>query len=335
MEENKSPVQAVLMTKEKVHVQINAAAAKKGLTISTLQKRRLELVINDDADNLKAMAAFIADAKTVKDLAAEVHEIGKRPSLLEGRAWDAGKKLVFEEVEALLDFTAKYDGFLAAAAAKKRQQEAEKARKETISKGIEANIMTFSNMLISANTIKELLAVEARINLEKSPSMAKKYGEYHSLAIERIDIVLLPILKDQKRLLQEREALNTELLKAEADNDPDKMDELLAQVDGKSNEILQNHSLIQEAALTQEFFPVETATEVLPEFKVKRTNYSFEIIDLAIVLKKAPDLLEFSINKEKAKEVLEKLKKDGAFNDVDEIVVNGIKYIATRVREAL
>jgi len=125
--------------------------------------------------------------------------------------------------------------------------------------------------------------------------------------------VLIPIIKDQKTKVEQLEGLNVKLLEAEVNNDPDSMDLLNEKIDGISNEILQNHAVIQEAALNQDSFPITEAMEVLPDFKVKRTNYSMEIADVEVALKKARDLLEISINKEAAKVVLEELKKENAF----------------------
>ena len=162
-----------------------------------------------------------------------------------------------------------------------------------------------------------------------------KYGEFHAQAIARYDSVLLPIIKDQKVKIEELEKINVQILEAEKANDPDKMDELIAQADVKSNEILQNHSLVQEAALNQDSFPVVEATEVVPGVKTKRTNYSFEIHDVEVAWKKVRPMLEISINKEVAKRVLDSLKAENAFEGKDFVIVDGIKYIATRTMEAL
>jgi hypothetical protein len=324
----------VLITPELVRLKINTEIVKHKLTLPDLENRGLTFVKN--RDNLKLAADFLADIKKVRDVTQETFTTIKKPFWDAGTACDAGKKLVFGELDRIESMVKGwYDKELNAVATETRLQQQKEARERDILAGIEANVITFSNMVVGATTKKALSLVESRINLEKSPSMAKKYGDFHAKAIERYDSILLPIIKDQKAKVEQMEKLTTEINAAEADNDPDKMDELIAKQDELGNEMLQNHAVLQEAVLNQESFPVVEATEILPDYKVKRTNYSMEIADQAVALKKVPELLEITINKEAAKVVLDRLKKDGAFEGKDEVIENGIKYIATRVREAL
>lgn len=322
------------ITPQLIQLKVNVELVKRKITLSDLQNRALTFVKN--RDNLKLAADFFKDTKAIRDVAEEIHKVEKKPYLDGGRVCDAGKKLVLDEADRL-DGMIKpwYDKELSAIAVENRDKELKKAKDEAILKGIEDNVITFSNMVVAATTKKALLDVESRINLEKSPLREKKYGEFHAQAIARYDSILIPIIKDQKTKIEELEKLNTQLLEAEAHNDPEKMDELMAKVDEKSNEILQNNAVVQEAALNQESFPVIEATEVLPEFKTKRTNFSYEIADLEVALKKSRQLLEISIDSKAAKLVKDKLVEEGAFEGKDEVIRDGIKYIATRVREAL
>jgi hypothetical protein len=329
----KSTVPA-LITPELVKLKINTEIIKHKLTLPDLENRGLTFVKN--RDNLQIARDFLADIKKVRDVTEETFTIIKKPYWDAGKACDAGKKLVFGELDRIEGMVKGwYDSTLAAVAEETRLQQQKEARERDILAGIESNVITFSNMVVAATNKKALSLVESRINLEKSPSMAKKYGEHHAKAIERFDSILLPIIKDQKAKVEQMEKLTAEISQAEANNDPDKMDELVARQDELGNEMLQNHAVLQEAVLNQEAFTVIEATEVLPDFKVKRTNYSMEIHDLSVALKKVPNLLDIQIDKEEAKVVLDRLKKSGAFEGKDEVIENGIKYIATRVREAL
>jgi hypothetical protein len=322
------------LTPEGVQLKINTEVTKHRLSLPDLEKRALKLVKNED--HIKEMKAIIDDLKKIDDLAEKVHTTTKKPYLDGGRACDAGKKLVLSETERIRGmFQADYARLLKAINDRAVAAAAKKAKDEAILAGIDANLITFSNMVIAAITKKALSDVESRINLEKSPSRVTKYGEFHARAIERYDSVLLPIIRDQKVKVEELERINVQILEAEAANDPDKMDELIAKADVVSNEMLQNHSLVQEAALNQDSFPVIEATEILPGVKTKRTNYTMEIFDVDMALKKVPHLLEISINKEAAKEVLAALKEKGAFEGKDIVIQDGIKYIATRTMEAI
>jgi hypothetical protein len=335
MEETKTQLPALLtLTPEGVQLKINTEVVKHKLSLPDLEKRALKVVKNED--HLQEMKSILDDLKKIEGLAEKVHESTKKPYLEGGRACDAGRKLVFGEVERIRGmFQADYARLLKGINDRAVAAAAKKARDADILAGIEANLITFSNMVVAAITKKALSEVESRINLEKSPSRVTKYGEFHAQAIARYDSALLPIIKDQKVKIEELEKINVQILEAEKANDPDKMDELIAQADVKSNEILQNHSLVQEAALNQDSFPVVEVIEVLPGVKTKRTNYSFEIHDVEVALKKVRPMLEISINKEVAKRVLDSLKAENAFEGKDFVIVDGIKYIATRTMEAL
>lgn len=324
----------VLITPQLLQLKINGELQKQKLSMIELERRALSLVKNED--NLKIMADLLKDLKSIDDLAEEVHKKVKAPYWDAGKACDAGKKLVLDATAAIrVTFQPQYNKLLADIAERQRLANLKIAQDTAILKGIEDNVIMFSNLVVAAITRKALTEVESRINLEKSPSRATKYGEHHAKAIQRYDMVLLPIIKDQKKKVEELEELNRELLEAEANNDPDSMDILMEKVDEKSNEILQNHAVLQEAALNQDSFPVIEAPEVLPGFKNKRTNYSMEIADVEVAWKKARHLLEFAVNTEEAKKVLAELKKTNAFEGNEFVIVDGIKYIATITREAL
>ena len=335
MEETKSQLPAlVTLTPEVVQLKINTEVTKHRLSLPDLEKRALKLVKNED--HIKEMKSILDDLKKVDDLAENVFTTTKKPYLDGGRACDAGKKLVLGETQRIRGmFQTDYSRLLKAINDRAVAAAAKKAKDEAIVAGIESNLVTFSNMVIAATTKKALSEVESRINLEKSPSRVAKYGEFHAKAIARYDTVLLPIIKDQKNKLDQMEKLTGQIAEAEASNDPDKMDELIAQQDRVSNEVLQNHSLVQEAALSQDFFPDVEATEVLPGVKTKRTNFSYEIFDLEMAFKKSRDLLEIGIDSKKAKLVKDRLVEEGHFEGKDIVIVDGIKYIATRVMEAL
>lgn len=335
MEEITSQLPALLtLTPEGVKLKINTEVTKHKLSLPDLEKRALKVVKNED--HLQEMKSILEDLKKIEGLAEKVHESTKKPYLDGGRACDAGRKLVFSEVERIRGmFNADYARLLKGINDRAIAAAAKKAKDAGIMKGIDDNLMLFSNKVVAATTKKALLVVESQINLEKSPSRAAKYGEFHAKAIERYDSVLLPIIKDQKAKLEEMEKLTGAIAEAEAANDPDKMDELIARQDIVSNEVLQNHSLVQEAALTQDFFPDIEATEILPGVKTKRTNYTMEIFDVEMALKKVPHLLDITVNKEAAKAVLAELKEKGAFEGKDIVIKDGIKYIATRTMEAL
>lgn len=322
-----------LMTAQLMELKINSAVAKSKLSISDLETRALNVVKNED--HLKEMALLLEDIDKIEDIATETHKTQKKPYIDGGKAADEGKKLVFENTDRIRDMVKPdYDRILAEVDTKKRNAARKEAQDKAIKKGIEDTAASLAKRIAEAGTWKELSDVERLINLEKSPSRVKKYGDFHPLAIKRYDEVLMPVIKSQKIKVKKLTALHGELEEAVSDSETEEVDKLKDSIEEISGEMRQNKA-VAEDILNQEFFPVEEVEEVLPEIRTKRTDISFELADAAVALKKAPGLLIIELNNKAIRKVAAKLKKDGAFDGVDELIVDGIKYIVTRQREAL
>lgn len=332
-EDSKSTL-PVLMTPKLMELKITSDLAARKLNISDVLKKEQKLVFNED--NLQEMKEVLKDCDLIDKSAEEVHKKVKAPYWDAGKACDAGKNLVLSQTSDIRNrVKPKYDKLLKDIADRALLQQQKEAQNRAILKGIDDSLIVFAQKIVAATSTKALQDVENLINLQKSPSMAKKYGDFHPQAIERFDTVLKPIIKDQKEKVKEIEALNKQREEAEASNDPDKMDEIDNRINDLSDQVLQNNAVVEEAALNQESFAIVEAVEVLPDFKVKRTNFSYEIADLDVALKKSRDLLEISIDSKMAKLKKDALVAEGAFEGKDEVVRDGIRYIATRVREAL
>ena len=314
-----------VLTQEAVLARINIALTKKQLSVQKLQDEADALEFTEE--NIPVISAYLAKIAAIEKSIDETHKEGKAPYLEGGRVWDNGKKSSLETTAAIkTPVKAKFDKLCADVDRKKREAEAETAKQAAILAGIENNVISFSAKIAACTSNEELLAVERLINLEKSPSNAGKYGEFHKQAIDKYDEVLKPILKDQKEKIQVQEELKKKIEEAEKLNDVEKLDELNEKFDAVTDEIMQNQVKVQEAALVNapiEFTPV--AEEVFADTRSRR-SYTIEIFDEKEALKKAKDLLEITINKDAANIVLKTLKDTNAFKDKSDVVVNGIKY---------
>lgn len=321
MEQNNLPV----ITQETVLAKINIALTKKQLSVQKLQDEADALEFTEE--NIPVISAYLAKILAIEKSTDETHKEGKAPYLEGGRIWDNAKKIILEATSAIkTPVKAKFDKLCADLDRKKREAELEKQRQANILSGIENNVISFSAKIAACTSNEELLAVERLINLEKSSNNAAKYGEFHAQAIEKYDMVLKPILKDQKDKIQKQQELKKQIEEAEKNNDVEKLDELNEKIDAVTDEILQNQVKIQETAITNapiEIIPM--AEEVFADTKSRRI-YTIEIFDEKEALKKAKNLLEITINKDAANIVLKTLKDTDAFKDKSEIIVNGIKY---------
>ncbi|MES2285925.1 MAG: hypothetical protein V4547_09580 [Bacteroidota bacterium] len=321
MEQNDLPV----LTQDAVLARINIALTKKQLSVQKLQDEADALEFTEE--NIPVISAYLAKIAAMDKSIEETHKEGKAPYLEGGRLWDAAKNSSLATTAAIKSpVKQKFDKLCAEVEKKKRDAQIEKDRQAAILAGIENNVISFSAKIAACTTNAELLSIERLINLEKSPSNAGKYGEFHTQAVEKYDEVLKPILKDQKEKIQAQDDLKKKIIEAEKTNDVEKLDELNEKLDAVTDEIIQNQVNVQEAAITNapiEFTPV--AEEIFADTKSRR-SYTIEIFDEKEALKKAKDLLEITINKDAANVVLKTLKDTGAFKDKPDVVLNGIKY---------
>ncbi len=314
-----------VITQEVVLAQMNIALTKKQLSVQKLQDEADALEFTEE--NIPVISAYLAKIAAIDKSIEETHKEGKAPYLEGGRVWDAAKNSSLATTSAIrTPVKAKFDKLCSDVDRKKREADEAKAKQAAILAGIENNVISFSAKIAACVSNEELLSIERLINLEKSPSNAAKYGEFHAQAIEKYDTVLKPILKDQKAKIQQQEELKKKIEEAEKANDVEKIDELTEKADALSNEIIQNQVKVQEMAITNatvEFTPV--VEEVFADTKSRR-SYTIEIFDEKEALKKAKDLLEITINKDAANVVLKTLKDTNAFKDKPDVVLNGIKY---------
>lgn len=321
MEETKLPA----ISPDTVKAQISIALTKQQLSVQKMHDFAATLEFTPE--KIPEISAFLQQLSAADKVIEQTHKEGKAPYLEGGRVWDAGKNSSLELTAQVRQLVKpKFDKLCAEEDRKKKEADALKAKQAAILAGIEGNVLNFSAKIAACLTNDELLGVERLINLEKSPSNAAKYGEFHQQAIDKYDTVLKPILKDQKEKIKQQDELNKQILEAEKNNDVEKLDELNEKVDAVTNEILQNQVKVQETALSNapiEFTPV--AEEVIADTKFRRT-YNIEIVDEKEAFKKASNLLEITVNKTAANVVLNTLKDTGAFKDKSEVVVNGIKY---------
>lgn len=312
------------VTTDTVKQKLSIALTKATLSIQSLQDEADSLVFNEDQENMDKIAAFLNKARKGEKAVEDEHKIIKEPFLEGGRACDAAKKDMLKAIDEVKSpVHGKYTTLCNEIDRKKREEEQRKEKERQILEGIESNVLTFSQKIADCQTKDELLAVERLINLEKAPTRAAKYGDHHQKAIDRYDEVLLPILRDQKTKIEDREKLLKEL---ETTNDAEKHETLLQKLEEKQNEIIQNQVKVQEQALYQPMTDVIEPEIVMTTIKTKRTDIACEIVDMQQVFKKSPELLNIELKLADAKKRGQLLKDAGSFGDKDEIIVNGIKY---------
>ncbi len=65
---------------------------------------------------------------------------------------------------------------------------------------------------------------------------------------------------------------------------------------------------------------------VFPSVSARRTIWKFEVVNEKEVMKKAPELVVFSVNEDMVKANLKLLKDTNQLDGKTELIVNGIRY---------
>lgn len=316
-----------LITVDSAKTQMSVALTKVNLLVQTIATRASNLIFNEDQQNLDAISEFLSDVRAAKKSVEESHKEIKKPYFEAGKAVDTAKNEMISAIDTSAGDTGdRYNKIMAEIERKKQEAEAKRIKDAQIKSGIEANILDFSTKIAACVTRKDFTDVERLINLEKSPTRASKYGEWHEFAIERYNTSLLPILKDQKEKVDEYEKLEEERKKAEEANDPSKIDEIEAKMEEKQNEIVQNQVKVQEEALKSIIPPTEYAEVILPDVTKSGSNIVCEIVDEKIVYKKHRELLNVELKVSDAKKLATTLRDAGAFQGKDELIFDGMKF---------
>lgn len=314
-----------LITVDTAKSKMSIELTKANLLIQTIQNRASSLVFNEDQESLDEIKKFLADTGGAEKIIEETHKAVKKPYFDAGKAVDAAKNDLVGLISGIAGpVKIKFNTLCNEIDRKEREKKDKEAKRQSILTGVESNILAFSTSIAGCKIKKELTDVERLINLEKSPSRKEKYGELHEFAIERYDTVLLPIIKDQKKKVDEYEKLQEQLAK---ENNAIRADQIKAQLEQKDNEITQNQVKVQEQALNQQVIPgSDSVQEILPEITKAGSNMVCEIMDLKTVFKKHPELLNIDLKLLETKKLGSTLRDAGAFKGEEELVFDGIKF---------
>jgi hypothetical protein len=308
------------ITTDLAKANISLSLTKANLNFQNLSDEIARIPKNEDG--IQEMANLIAKAKEIENKINEAHQIGKKPYLDGGKSWDTAKNDLLNVLAgSTLALKAKY-AQLCKEVEKRRIEAENKAKQDkAILDGIETNLMTFSSQITACKTNKELVGVEARINLEKSRTT--KYGEFMPILLEKL-VQLTELVKTQKATVQELEKIQKEKIEAEQSGDDGKLLELMDREEIVTQKVHENKinietKVVNNSSVYSEGYTV--AKEVFPQIK-GRKQWKMRLDDPKKAL--AAGLLNVEINTIKAKAVMADLKKDNP--DSQEFFKDGICY---------
>jgi hypothetical protein len=288
-----------------------------------LADRANNLVYNED--NLEAIAEFLKDGRAVIKAISETHKEGKAEALKIGQEWDSAKRTFEGQVTSILDNPQiKYTKLCQEVELRKQKQEQERQRIVNIKNGIEANAVNFAKQIAECTTSVQLTNVERNINLEKTRK--DKYMEFYDNAVERYS-ELNALLKTQKETVRELEDNARKQEEAKKANDDAELIRLQEEQSKQEAKIEEAKTVVQEVAINQSMkSEIPVAQEIIPEIKARRTTWRYEVVNEKEVMKKAPELVVFSIDEEKVKANLKLLKDSDQLEGKTELTINGIRY---------
>lgn len=243
--------------------------------------------------------------------------------MLIGRNWDAAKNSFLQQIELIKSKPkSEYDRICREIEQKRQEQEREKQRVAAIKNGIEQNSIMFAQKISQCKTSAELTNIERSINLEKGRK--EKYQEFIEEAVVKFN-ELNSLLAKQKIEVKRLEDIERQQQEAKEKQDEEKLIKLMEEKEQLETKIEENNILVQEAAINQTLDnKIETAETVIPQIKVKRTTIEFEVVDINETLKKNPDWVELTPNKENINIYLKQLKETSK-EDID-VTVAGIRF---------
>jgi small-conductance mechanosensitive channel len=279
------------------------------------------LVYNED--NLKEIADFLKQLRTVAKAIDETHKEGKAEALKIGRDWDTAKNTFKDQVLAIEEKPQReYSRICNEIQDRANKAEQERQRIANIKSGIEANSINFSRQIAECTTSQRLTDIERLINLEKTRK--DKYMEFADEAIEKYT-ELNVLLTAQKATVKQLEEIKRQEQEAKDKQDEEAMIKLQEQREAAETKIEEAKIVVQETAINQattSYIPV--AEEIIPTVKARRTTWTWEVKDIKETAKRMPDWTTITPIESKIDEFLKAKKAEGI--DGEEFIVAGIRF---------
>lgn len=245
----------------------------------------------------------------------------KKPALDECDMWEAAFKSFLKPLEDALTIKDKELQVISKKiAADNLKKEQEKERVDGIKKEIDDFKLERSKEIAAATTTAELIRIEKLIGSHKGN--VSRYQEFLPDFVAGCN-ELTPLIKNQKKAIQELEELEKQKKDAETKGDDRTLLDIQEKQEVIQNSIDETKIVVQEVAIFQATRPdaVTTPEPVMTKLTPRRRSWDFEIVDE----KKAflAGMLVTELNKEKVKAKLNEIKDT---MPGDSMIVDGIKY---------
>ena len=314
MSETTTPI-AIDVTK----AELTIALSKEGLQYQQLLQEGENLKFTKD--NLVEQGASL---KTLRSVQKKLGDI-ENPYTANWKAWNEARKSLLTPVEELLNRKVnEYKKLALEIEADKKKAEQEKERVSGIKQAIDSFFIAQSQAIAGAKTLGELTAIEKIIGSHKANKA--RYAEFLPDLVGKAEN-LTPLIKQQKDNIRKLEAVKEAEAKATESGDDQAVLNAREAQESLQNKFDEVNIKAQEQAVGM---ATRVETVVVPEVvlpaapKPRRSVWVFESVDINETLKKMPNFVELSLNKEKVDEYLKAKKAEGI--EGEEFTVFGIRF---------
>jgi len=314
MSETTTPV-AIDVTKAELQI----ALSKEGLQYQQLLQEGENLKFTKD--NLVEERDSLKPLRNVK----KKLEDKKNPYWEKYKAWNDAKSSLITPVEELLKRKESEISKLALEIeADKKKAEQEKERVSGIKQAIDSFFIAQSQAIAGAKTLGELTAIEKIIGSHKANKA--RYAEFLPDLVGKAEN-LTPLIKQQKDNIRKLEAVKEAEAKATESGDDQAVLNAREAQESLQNKFDEVNIKAQEQAVGM---ATRVETVVVPEVvlpaapRPRRQVWTYQSVDINETLKKMPNFVELSLNKEKVDEYLKAKKAEGI--EGEEFTVFGIRF---------
>ena len=314
MSESTTPV-AIDVTKAELQI----ALSKEGLQYQQLLQEGENLTFTKDG-----LVEQGASLKTLRSVQKKLGDI-ENPYTANWKAWNEARKSLVDPVSDVLKRKeAEYRKLALEIEADKKKAEQEKERVLGIKQAIDSFFIAQSQAIAGAKTLVELTAIEKIIGSHKANKA--RYAEFLPDLVGKAEN-LIPLIKQQKDNIRKLEAVKEAEAKATESGDDQAVLNAREAQESLQNKFDEVNIKAQEQAVGM---ATRVETVVVPEVvlpaapKPRRQVWVYESIDINETLKKMPNFVELSLNKEKVDEYLKAKKAEGI--EGEEFTVFGIRF---------
>lgn len=292
---------------------LKLALTKAGYNYQKLLQEAEDVVFTKD--NLTTAGVPIASLKKARA------ELDKKvnPHTAAWKEWNEAKASLMEPLDDTIKRkTGEFKKENDAVKAENARIKAEEDRKEGIKTTITNFTLQYSGKIAAATTNDELIALQKLLGAEKSRKNV--YQEFMPDLFKAVE-GLEEAMRKQKVHIQELGGVEARIEAAKVAGDEEAVVDLLADLGTIQEKIEDTKAEVQEQVINRAtaYYPVEDARPApTPTAKAARTTWAWRVLDIELLQRKHPDLVELVVKKDKIEAIIKERRENKTLKAVKE-----------------